>query len=218
MKSLGQIVLDYCLSTPEFATSIPFYVQQKDSMSYFSLQSTANFKKYLDENVIPETKTIALATQVQDEVDFRIQTNKEDLYTSAQSKRERGDKVHDFLAKISDIDFFYSNKTTLTKQLDDETISLIDSLFAHEEISSFFKPNELLFSERDILCPDGEIIRPDRVVKINDCTHIIDFKTGKENPIYKSQMEKYKNRLSQLGYTQVKASLIYIETQQIEEI
>jgi ATP-dependent exoDNAse (exonuclease V) beta subunit len=217
-NSLGQIVLDYCLSKPDLQQPIPDYINDQDLMSYFLLKASPQFIKY--NAGIQETyvKQLELSTQIQNEVDFRIQTNQEDLYTSAQSRRERGEKVHDFLSKIRDNDYYKLHKSSLTKQLDLETVDLIDALFNNESIRSFFLPSELLFSERDILCPDGEIIRPDRVIQKNDITYIIDFKTGKENKAYVTQMEKYKNRLALLGFQQVKAILIYIESQKVEEV
>ncbi len=72
--------------------------------------------------------------------------------------------------------------------------------------------------ERDILCPDGEVVRPDRVIQQKDSTIIIDFKTGKVDEKHRTQLEQYKEKLGQLGYKQVKAVLIYIENQQIEEV
>jgi ATP-dependent exoDNAse (exonuclease V) beta subunit len=217
-NSLGQMVLDYCLSKPTLQKPIPDFISDQDSMRYFLLHASSQFIKYDADVQEANIKQLELSTRIQNEVDFRIQTNHDDLYTCAQSRRERGEKVHDFLSKIRDNDFYNSHKSSLTKQLDSETVELIDSLFDNALIRSFFLPSELLFSERDILAPDGEIIRPDRVIQKNDITYIIDFKTGKENKSYISQMEKYKNCLVLLGFKQVKAILIYIESQKIEEV
>jgi len=217
-KSLGQIVLDYCLSNPAFEAIIPPYFLENESTSYYLIQAPAEFIQYQAEAEINTSKVFALATQVQDVVDFRIQSNKDDLFTSAHAKRERGDLVHEFLSKISDVDYYRANKDSLTKQMDIETISLIDLVFSNEAICSFFKPNELLFCERDILCPDGDIIRPDRVIQQHEFTYIIDFKTGKENDEHQKQLEKYKLKLSQIGYVQLKGVLIYIESLHVEEV
>jgi RecB family endonuclease NucS len=85
-------------------------------------------------------------------------------------------------------------------------------------IKAYFEPKELIFSERDILCPDGTIIRPDRVIKQGEDVIIIDFKTGKAEEKHKTQLEKYKKYLLELGHKSVKAVLIYIETQIIESV
>ena len=95
---------------------------------------------------------------------------------------------------------------------------LLEGCMSNEDIRSYFEPNELLFAERDILCPDGSIIRPDRVVKKQEDVIIVDFKTGKEEEKHKAQLENYKKYLFDLGYQSVKAVLIYIESQSIETV
>ncbi|MBP6054183.1 MAG: UvrD-helicase domain-containing protein [Cytophagaceae bacterium] len=217
-KSLGQVVLDYCLSNADFSANIPDYILEKDSVDYYLLQNASQFRKYAHSEVSIQEKSIALTTEIQTEVDFRIQTNKDDLFTSAQSKRDRGDRVHAILSKIPDFDFYVLNKAQVFQQIDEETVALLEAFMLNDAIKSFFQPNELLFSERDILCPDGTIIRPDRVIKQQNDVIIIDFKTGKAEDNHKTQLELYKKYLVELGYSSVKAVLIYIETQIIEAV
>jgi ATP-dependent exoDNAse (exonuclease V) beta subunit len=217
-KSLGQIVLDYCQSNPEFNADIPAFILEKDSVDYYVLQQAYQFRKFADSVISLHTKSFDLETQIRNEVDFRIQTSKEDLYTSAQSKRDRGDRVHQILSKIKDYEYYTQNKIHLFQQLDNETRDLLEGCMSNEDILFYFEPNELLFAERDILCPDGTFIRPDRVIKKLEDVIIIDFKTGKEEEKHKSQLENYKKYLFDLGYQSVKAVLIYIESQSIETV
>jgi ATP-dependent exoDNAse (exonuclease V) beta subunit len=217
-KSLGQVVLDYCLSNADFSSDIPDYILENDSVDYYLLQHAPQFRKFSHTEVSIQEKSLALTTEIQMEVDFRIQTNKDDLFTSAQSKRDRGDRVHAILSKIPDFDFYVQNKARVFQQIDEETVALLEAFMLNDAIKFFFKPNELLFSERDILCPDGTIIRPDRVIKHQDEVIIIDFKTGKAEDKHRTQLENYKKYLLELGYISVKAVLIYIETQIIETV
>jgi ATP-dependent exoDNAse (exonuclease V) beta subunit len=217
-NSLGQIVLEYCKVSEGTESIVPDYVQEKSSVDYYLLKDASTFIKYQQDEVTSIQKQLSLATQIQDVVDFRIQTNKEDLYTSAQSKRERGELVHDFLAKIPDLSFYHVNKERLTKHLDKDTVNLLDTVLLNENIKCYFQSHELLFSERDILCPDGSIVRPDRVIKQGDDVIIIDFKTGNAKDDHRVQLTKYKNHLVELGYSSVKSVLIYIENQVVESV
>jgi ATP-dependent exoDNAse (exonuclease V) beta subunit len=217
-NSLGQIVLDYCLSNPAYFTETPNYIADSDSCDYYILQESPIFILKNSSNDGEHPLIMALQTTVQDAVDFRIQTKQDDLYTSAQSKREHGEIVHNVLAKIKDVDYYHQYRTRLVLNLPDETIQLLDKVMNHDQVQSFFKSDELLFTERDILCPDGEIIRPDRVIQQNESTIIVDFKTGKPQEKHHTQMEGYKLNLVQMGYKNVKAVLIYIENQQVEEV
>lgn len=217
-NSLGQIVLDYCQSNAEFSSEIPAFIQEKDSIDYYVLQQANQFRKFADSVNSSHTKSFVLETQIRNQIDFRIQTSKDDLYTSAQSKRERGDRVHQILSKIKDYEYYTHNKLHLFQQLDDETRDLLEGCMSNEDILFYFEPNELLFAERDILCPDGSIIRPDRVVKKKGDVIIVDFKTGKEEEKHKLQLENYKKYLFELGHQSVQAVLIYIESQSIETV
>jgi ATP-dependent exoDNAse (exonuclease V) beta subunit len=217
-NSLGQIVLDYCKSTEGTESSVPDFIQDKSFVDYYLLQDATSFIKFQHDDVEVPQKQLSLGIQIEDVVNFRIQTNKEDLYTSAQSKRERGELVHDFLAKIPDLDFYSENKERLTKHLDSDTLNLLDAVLSNEGIKCFFRSNELLFSERDILCPDGSIVRPDRVIKQGVDVIIIDFKTGKAKDEHRVQLVKYKKHLSELGYASVRSVLIYIENQIVENV
>jgi len=216
--SLGQLVYDYSLSDSTYEKTIPTYVAESSSCRYFVLQESENFVRHQVEEQQRDEIILNLNTQIKNQVDFRIQTYQEDLYTSAQSKRELGETVHHLLAKIKDIEFYRLHSSQITQSHTDETKALLNRCLEDLQIQSYFQPGELLFVERDILCPDGEVVRPDRVIQKNDSTIIIDFKTGKMDDKHKAQLEKYKDKLSQLGYKNVKAVLIYIEIQQIEEV
>ena len=217
-QSLGDLVLNYCLSDDKFQKECPPYILSSELCQYFIIKESAFFKKYEEKTKPVRRKNFLLNTQTNLSVDFRVQTNKEDLYTSAQSKRERGELVHHILSKIPDYLFYEREKQKLTKLFGSDAIELLDKLLEDEKIRLFFKPDEFLFSERDILCPDGEIIRPDRVIQTNNTTLIIDFKTGIKSSQHVIQLENYKLTLSLLGFRQVKAVLVYIESQTIEEV
>jgi len=178
-ESLGQIVYDYCLNNTGFERAVPSYVSDPANSEYFVLQEAPHFIKQSVDNQLVDEMVLNLNTQIKSQVDFRIQTYQQDLYTSAQSKREHGEMVHNLLAKIKDIEYFQTNYTQITRTLVDETKDLLNRFLNNEKVQSYFKKGELLFLERDILCPDGEVVRPDRVIQQNDTTIIIDFKTGK---------------------------------------
>lgn len=217
-KSLGQIVIDYCKSNPQFESQLPNFILEQEAVDYYLIQSAAQFIKFEEQKESVLAKKLALTTHIQDPVEFRIKSDKDDLFTSAQSKRERGDAVHALLAKILDYNYYSLNRLRLFKLVDEETRALLDSIMTNDAIKAYFKPDELLFSERDILCPDGSIIRPDRVIKQMEDVIIIDFKTGKAEEKHKTQIEQYKKHLFELGFKSIKAVLIYIETQTIETV
>lgn len=83
------------------------------------------------------------------------------------------------------------------------------------------KEGRTVILERSILCTNGQVLRPDRVLVDRDGVTVVDFKFGMfEKPYYKSQVAQYMEQLRQMGYKNVRGFLWYVmldKTIQIEE-
>ena len=86
----------------------------------------------------------------------------------------------------------------------------LDQLVSHSTLAPFFAPGAEVMTERDILLPDGNVLRPDRVVKLATGAAVIDYKTGKENQMHHKQMETYAAALQAMGMTDVERYLVYL--------
>ena len=51
----------------------------------------------------------------------------------------------------------------------------------------------------------------DRIDELDGQLRIIDYKTGKENPIYKDQIDNYASAINSIGYDVSKKILVYID-------
>ena len=60
--------------------------------------------------------------------------------------------------------------------------------------------------------------RPDRVMTDGLETHVVDFKFGKHNPEYITQVQEYMELLSQMGMPHVHGWLWYVYSNKIEEV
>ncbi|MEN9961530.1 MAG: hypothetical protein RL045_1784 [Bacteroidota bacterium] len=208
-NSVGRLVYEYAQSTGE-ALDVPVYLQTETAFntSYFRFSSS---------EVIPSLshfEAVGLAKNVQiqlgsrvDPVTLRVNSAKSDLYTSASEKREIGNLLHDLLAQLPDMDAWPALKAS--SKLD---LHLVEQLFEIKEVRSFFAKDVLAFKEVDLLCPDGKIIRPDRVNKQGEALQVIDFKTGKQKPAHLDQINRYKQTLVEMGHQVTQGVLIYVET------
>jgi hypothetical protein len=97
-------------------------------------------------------------------------------------------------------------------------LSTLESLFESEKVRSYFAKDVLAFKEVDLLCPDGKVIRPDRVNKVGEALQVIDFKTGKQKPEHQDQIIRYKQALVDMGYQVTKGVLIYVETGELVDV
>lgn len=137
--------------------------------------------------------------------------------------REYGILVHYILSQINsknDIDLVVE-KSILNGEITQSEAELIKkdlkNILINTKISKYFESNLIVKNEFEILTDTGEILRPDRVIIIDNEAIVIDYKTGMKNASkYHSQMQDYKNALLKLGYTSVIKIILYIHEKEVE--
>jgi hypothetical protein len=95
----------------------------------------------------------------------------------------------------------------------DELESMIRKKLNTPVVHNWFSEGRMkqVFNERSILCGDGSVLRPDRVIVEGERLTVVDFKFGElEKPGYVSQVRSYMDRLRQMGYRQVDGYLWYV--------
>jgi len=96
--------------------------------------------------------------------------------------------------------------------------SELKELLSEESISNFFESDTNVMAEREIILPDGEVLRPDRVLIAGEVATVIDFKTGKEQPSHRRQINRYADALQRMNYKVIEKYLIYIPEKRIVQI
>jgi hypothetical protein len=196
---------------------------QKEDLPTFLKTDTAwgsEYYHFTSPNMFPKLEYNA-ANRVSKRIQIRVETNhpsialrvnssRADLYTSASAKREIGNQLHHLLAQLPDVSAWPFIRSTC--KID---VSKIDDLLALNEVQLLFNQAQLAFKEVDILCPDGRVIRPDRVNKLGDALQVIDFKTGKKKPEHFDQVNRYKQTLVEMGHQVTQGVLLYVETKEI---
>ena len=82
----------------------------------------------------------------------------------------------------------------------------------------FTEDRDKVLNEVNIIDSDGQLLRPDRVVKDGDKVMIIDYKFGEHYRKYETQMKKYVDVWKRMGYADVSACLWYVHTGEILQI
>jgi len=160
-------------------------------------------------------KLIDIKSSLYDRPQIRVDSSKSDMFTLADKKREKGNVLHDFLAKLKGIDDWRLCYATSTLNNSFDYQNDINDILEDENIRNFFIDDELLFVENDILCPDGMIYRPDRVIRKEGTVFIIDFKTGKRSDQHKMQLGNYCRILHDMGFSDPKGVLIYLSERDV---
>jgi len=93
----------------------------------------------------------------------------------------------------------------------------INHFINHPSLIEYYQPTTEVRNEQDILDAGGQTYRPDRIVINPQKTAIIDYKTGSQEAKHKTQVEKYADLLSEMGYTNMKKFLVYVDKDLVVE-
>ena len=137
-----------------------------------------------------------------------------------------GNLIHDLLAQIKtadDIDEILKKYVDIGNLKIEENESIKKVLLAvvnHPELSQYFMQNIKVLNEREILTSSKEIVIPDRVILAdNNEVIILDYKTGKPDKKYRTQINNYASVFEQIGFKVTKKLLVYLgETITIDEV
>ena len=87
---------------------------------------------------------------------------------------------------------------------------LIGEFISRPGVKPFFEENLTVKTESEIITPSGKLLRPDRLVWVDDMLYVIDFKTGIPSDKHKTQMLEYLNVIEQMDYPEPKGVLLYL--------
>lgn len=97
-----------------------------------------------------------------------------------------------------------------------DIINQISALLERDLFKYFFKEDWEVYTERSIFW-NGQMYKPDRVIVKNNEAIVVDYKKEIRNEKYQKQIRGYGYVLKQLGYTNVRLYLVYVQTGAIDE-
>lgn len=136
------------------------------------------------------------------------------------SAQQQGNHIHNILALIrtnKDIGRalnIYFSKRWIPEEDRKRWKTTVTQIVEHPELKAYFSEDLLaVWNERDWLGINGEVLRPDRVVKLpNGRLVIIDYKTGKPDKKHHAQVEEYARQLAFSDFDIEKSILFYSES------
>lgn len=156
---------------------------------------------------------------------IKIKASYLDNSIEAEEAKQQGIVMHTILSKIKsemDIDTVLNseilNGLISAKQFHEFKQKIL-SVIHHPKLESYYKTSTPQKLEAELITSNGELLRPDKLVFLENETIIIDYKTGKENnKKYFNQLLKYQNALQSMGYKGIKMLLVYIDNLNIVEV
>ncbi len=148
----------------------------------------------------------------------KIAKSEEISWSDIESKSPEayGNLIHRILSEIETIDDVenvlkkYESFGFVSEREIDKLRSLILKVVEHPKLAKFFSKLAVVKNESEVYDGGGNILRPDRLVIVDDELAIIDYKTGKMQKHYHRQIEDYYTLISSLGYEKINCFLVYI--------
>jgi ATP-dependent exoDNAse (exonuclease V) beta subunit len=211
--SFADILFNYAENVSQPEMDLPGYIREEFRLltDYYVLSTNIQAKYVAKKASTNSDRLISIQSQIVPSPAFRILSQSADIYTQSKAKRTQGEYLHDVLAQIEGNRFWFANRNTRFIHLEEPIRQLVDQIMHDIELSQWFVDEELIFAERDILTPAGDIYRPDRVISRAGKCVIIDFKTGKRHDKHLDQIKLYKQLLGQLGQEVGSGVLLYLD-------
>lgn len=134
----------------------------------------------------------------------------------SKSPEAYGNLIHKILSEIDTYDNVekvlnkYINFGFVAEGEKEKLLRLILNVVEHPELAIYFTKRALIKNESDVYDGGGNILRPDRLVILDDEIAIIDYKTGKKQKHYSKQIEEYHDIMRKLGYDKINCFLVYL--------
>lgn len=148
----------------------------------------------------------------------------EETVSEKRSKINRGILIHTVLSRIeykSDAEekletFFLEH--ALPPEDAEAVRKDVYAVLEHDFMGGWFTKEWKIKAEALVLLPGGMQKRIDRIMLGKNRTVIVDYKTGERKSADKEQVEIYANVLTQMGYPNVQAFLVYLKDMKVEQV
>ncbi|MDD4819860.1 MAG: UvrD-helicase domain-containing protein [Flavobacteriales bacterium] len=141
--------------------------------------------------------------------------------SSAENAIEYGNMLHEVLSYITteqDVQKAVGRAVLegiVDEKAVDDVVTAVNEIVQHSELKDYYSIRFTPMSERELITPQGDILRPDRVCLDRKKAVVIDYKTGAPKNAHQTQIITYADVLKKMGYSVEKCLLVYIGEKQI---
>ena len=142
----------------------------------------------------------------------------------AGSERHYGLLMHDILSQLrtaDDLPKILQQQVMNGKLTADQLPPVqdtIEQLLANEQARTWFSENYRVLNETEIITPQGQLYRPDRVMMNGHDVVVVDYKFGTQHePRYNQQVQRYAELIRSMGFA-VSGYIWYAQTNDLEQV
>lgn len=155
---------------------------------------------------------------------LRMRSIQQERGVASAGQRERGKLLHRAMeqilttAHIGPVLARMRAEGEIDQAIEMEWKERISEMLSLEKLAPCFEPEAKVKAEAGLFDENGNFYRPDRVVLLKDRTVVIDYKTGKEYPSHREQIETYGKLLESMGYPAVEKMLLYLDDYKLKTV
>ena len=129
-------------------------------------------------------------------------------------EQQKGVYIHNFLSSV--ITFPQNEKeiTLLIQNIEEiyksDLYDIFNKILNDKSLAPYFASDVTVLNETSILFPNGNLLRPDKVVFLKDKVVVLDYKTGTPNASHKEQIDQYCEAIREMGYEHVEGRILYL--------
>ncbi|MFS4415570.1 UvrD-helicase domain-containing protein [Maribacter sp. 2307ULW6-5] len=148
---------------------------------------------------------------------FRVMTRAGMLWDNGRDKAlDRGNLLHALFGRVKtakDLAKVVADAVTQGSLAEEEARDvgqLMAQVMDHPDLAHLYQEGNTVWNERELFIPNGQNLRPDRVVLVQGAVTIVDYKTGKPQEIYAQQLKRYANAYKEMGFVVAQKIIVYL--------
>jgi len=192
----------------------------QDGKMLYEFGNSSRTSENKSDEIVTEVQKNFISTSWQDH-SFNIVSNSSVMWNTKRGDAIKfGNIVHEIMSGIisandisKEVISFFRRGIIKKEELEQIEI-LISNIVHHEELKAYFRSGKTVFTEREIITKDKQILIPDRLI-FNDKNEvvIIDYKTGKPDKKHHEQINQYGRVLETMNCVVLEKILVYIDNE-----
>ena len=135
-------------------------------------------------------------------------------FKKTKPEAEFGIFVHNFLSTLTTFPQNEKEIETITQNVEEtyrqDLTNIFHKILNDKLLRPYFSPEAKVLNETSILFPNGNLLRPDRIVFLENKAIVIDYKTGEPHASHKEQIDQYCEAIRVMGYKDVEGQILYV--------
>jgi ATP-dependent exoDNAse (exonuclease V) beta subunit len=215
VQGVGELIKDFLTMEGLFDPELNLYEVNKGSFIRKAINKPVEEEKIYLNRIISEDRSDRLRLRRLSEKIFDAETleKSKDKYNKVRAAFAKIRTQNDIPNALRELEF----EGVISPKEGGEMRESIETIINLPPLTPLFDEDLIIENEREILLPNGDIERPDRVVIKDDTVYIINYKPSRSNDFFQKERDMKQIRdlgklYQQMGSENLKLMVVYLES------